>query len=59
MFFPGYPGRLDQRRGSLSCRNPSHDNNGAADEHLPVGGGSFPFFRLFRPASGEMASNRF
>ena len=24
-----------------------HDNNGAADEHLPVGSGSFPFPRLF------------
>jgi len=24
-----------------------HDNGGAADEHLAVGGGSFPFFRLF------------
>lgn len=24
-----------------------HDNNGAADEHLAAGNGSFPFFRLF------------
>jgi sugar phosphate isomerase/epimerase len=24
-----------------------HDNGGAADEHLPVGSGTFPFSQLF------------